>query len=155
DAPHRGLATGAHPDRGVRTLGGRRLDHDIVERPVFAPMRERLVRGPRFDKYVEAFVKPRAGLIHVDAKAAELVVAIAAADAEIEPAAGEQVKRRGLLGEQYRVVPGQHDDRGAEAKGRGAGAKPGQQVERRGDLAVAREVMLDNESAAKAERLGF
>ena len=88
-------------------------------------------------------------------KPGELVVAVAAADPEIEPAAGQQVEGRGLLGKQYRVVPGQHDDRGAEPQPAGAGAEPGQQVERRRDLAVAGEMVLDDKGAAKAQRLGL
>jgi len=99
----------------VRTLRGRRLDDDIVERPVPAAMREFLVRGPGFDQHVEAFVEARVGLVHVDAEALELVVAIALADAEIESPARQQVERRGLLGQENGVVPGQDDDRSAEA----------------------------------------
>ena len=77
-----------------------------------------LVRGPGFDDHVEAFVKARVGLVHSTQKPGELVVAVAVADAEIEPAAGQQVERRRLLGQQHRIVPGQHDDRGAEPQGR-------------------------------------
>ena len=54
-------------------------------------------------------------------------MAIALADAEIEPAAGQQVDGRGLLGEQHRVVPGQHHHGGADAQRLGAG---GTQVSR-------------------------
>ena len=116
-------------------------------------MRERLVRGPRLDDNVEAFVKARAGLVHIDAKAAKLIVAITAADAEIEPAAGKQVERRRLFGEQYRIVPGQHDDRRAEAQCAGARAKPGEQVQRRRNLAIAREVVFDDKGRTKTECL--
>ena len=49
-----------------------------------------------------------------NAEAGELVVPVALADAEIEPAAGQQIERRRLLGQQHRVVPGQHHDGGAE-----------------------------------------
>ncbi len=155
DAADGGLAAGAHPDRRVRALRRRRLDHDIVERPVLAAMRERRIGSPGFDHHLEAFVEARAGLVHVDAETAKLVVAIAAADAEIEPAAREKVEGRRLLGEQHRVVPGQHDDRGAEPQGRGARAEPGQQVERRRNLTVAGEMVLDDKGAVKSEPLGL
>src|SRR5262247_3281441 len=66
------------------------------------------------------------GLRHGHGEAGELVVAVALADPEVEAAAREQVERRGLLGQQHGVVPGQHDDRGAEPQRRGARADPGQ-----------------------------
>src|SRR5437763_1278446 len=114
DLADRAFAAGAHPDRRMRPLRGRRLDDDVVEPPVMAAMRERLVRGPRLDDDVEAFVEPRVGLVHIDAEAGEFIVAVALADAEIEPAAGQEIEGRGLLGEQYRVVPRQNDDGSAE-----------------------------------------
>ena len=67
---------------------------------------------------LEAFVEPRVGLLHRHAEPGELVVAVALADAEIEPAAGQEIEGRGLLGQQHRVVPRQHDDRRAEAQRR-------------------------------------
>ena len=59
------------------------------------------------------------------------------------------------LGEQRGVVPGQHDDGRAKADARGARRKIAEQVERRGDLSDAGEVMLDNENAVKAETLSL
>ena len=53
-------------------------------------------------------------------KPCELVAAIALADAEIEPPVRQQIEGRGLLGDQDRVVPRQHDDRGAEPDALGA-----------------------------------
>src|SRR5947207_7906298 len=52
-------------------------------------------------------------------------------------------------------VPGQHDDRGAEPQGAGAGAEPGQQIDCRRDLAITGEMVLDDKGAVKAERLGL
>src|SRR5207237_10287814 len=74
---------------------------------------------------------------------------------EIEPAAGQQVEGRGLLGEQDRVVPRQYQYGGAEAQGRGARAEPGQQVEAGRDLAEPGEMVLDDKGRVKAERLGL
>ena len=155
DPADRALAAGSHPDRRVRPLRGRRLDHDIVELPISAAMRERLVGGPGFEDHGEAFVVARIGLVHRYAEAGELVVAIALADAEIEPPAGEEVEGRRLLGQQDRVVPRQHHDRGAEPQPAGARAEPGQEVDRRRDLAIAGEMVLDDKGAVKAERLGL
>src|SRR5947208_15604815 len=50
---------------------------------------------------------------------------------------------------------GQHEHRGAQSQPARARAEPGQQVERRRDLAIAGEVVLDDECAVEAERLGL
>ncbi len=82
-------------------------------------------------------------------------MAIAFADAEFEPAAGQEIDRRGLLGEQNRIVPRQHQNRGAEPQGLGFRRHPGQQRQARRDLAEAGEMMLDQEGRMIAERLGL
>src|SRR6185312_4906173 len=46
DAADRRGAAGRHPDRRMRLLLRWRLDHDIVELPIAAAMRESLCRGP-------------------------------------------------------------------------------------------------------------
>jgi hypothetical protein len=80
-------------------------------------------------------------------------MAVALADAQVEPAAGHEVQRRGLLGEQDRVVPGQHQHGRAEAERRRPRGDPGQQLQRRRDLAPAAEVMLDQEGGPESECL--
>src|SRR5262245_65686803 len=52
-------------------------------------------------------------------------------------------------------MPGQHDHGGAQAQGGGARADPRQEIQGRGDLTEAGEVMLDDEGAVVAERLGL
>ena len=146
---------GRHPDRRMRLLPRRRLDDDVLEIPVLAVMREALVRGPGLDDQREAFLEALVGLLHRDAEARELVVAVALADAEFEPAAGQQIDGGRLLGEQHRVVPGQHHHGGAEPQRLGARREPGQQVEARRDLAEAGEMMLDHEGRVVAQRLGL
>src|SRR6202011_3982742 len=89
------------------------------------------------------------------AKPGEFVVPITLANTEIEPASGKKIEGCGLLRQQYRIVPGQHDDRRPEPQPAGARAEPGQQVERRGDLAIPGEMVLDDKSAVKAECLGL
>ena len=102
-----------------------------------------------------ALVEARIGLLHRHAEPGELVVAVALADAEIEPSAGQQIECGGLLGQQHRVVPRQHQHRGAEPQMAGAGAEPGQQVEARRNLAEAGEMVLDEKGAVIAQRLGL
>ena len=151
----RALAAGAHPDRRVRLLRRRRLDNDLVEGPVCAPMRERLVGCPRLEDHLETLVEARVSFLHRHAESSELVVPVAFADAEIEPAPGQQVEGSRLLRQQHGIVPGQHEHCGAQAQPARARAEPGQQVERGRDLAIAGEVVLDDERAVEAERLGL
>jgi hypothetical protein len=119
-APDRSRTARRHPDRWMRLLGDGRLDHDILELPVAPLVREASGRGPRPDDHGQGLLETRFGLLHRDAEALELVVAITLADAEIEAPAGQQVERRRLLGEQHRVVPRQHQHGGAEPQRRGA-----------------------------------
>ena len=93
--------------------------------------------------------------VHSDIEAVEFVIAIAGADAEIQPPARQQIERRRLLGQQHRIVPRQHHDRRAKPQGFRPRAKPGQQVDRRRDLAEPGEMMLDHEGAVEAHGLGF
>src|SRR5262249_83847 len=155
DAADRALAAGAHPDRRMRLLPRRRLDDNIVKLPIFALMRERPIGSPCLEDHLKAFVEACVGFLHLHAEAGEFVVVVTLADAEIEPAAGEEIERSRLLGQQYRIVPGQHDDRGAETQPACACAKPGQQVQRRRNLAISGEMVLDDKGAVKAERLGL
>ena len=62
-----------------------------------------------------ACVETRLGLLWWHAEALELGMAIALANAQVQSAAGEQVKRRRLLRQQYGVVPWQDHDRGTYA----------------------------------------
>ena len=88
-------------------------------------------------------------------KPCEFVVAVAFADAEIEPSAGQKIDRGRLLGEEHRVVPGQDQDGGAEPQRAGSCREPGQQREAGGNLPGAGEMMLDQKGRVIAERLGF
>ena len=90
-----------------------------------------------------------------DLETGELAVPVALADAEIEPSARYEIERPRLLGQQHRVVPGQHDYRGAEPQRGGAHGKATEQHHRGGDLVPAGEVMFDQEARVEAERLGL
>ena len=149
------VGAGAGPQRRVGLLHHRRFDHDIAVLPVLAVVAEALLRGPGFEDQPERFLVPLQRFFLRDAEALELDVAVALADAEIEPAARQQVEGRGLLGEQHRIVPRQHRDRRSQPDPLGPGRQIGQQVEGRRDLARAGEVMLDQEDAVIAETLGL
>ena len=81
----------ALPERRVWLLVGRRLHDDVVELSVFAVERETFVRDPGLRDDVDGFLEPSAAFFHRNAEAGEFVVAVAFADAEIEPSAGQQI----------------------------------------------------------------
>jgi hypothetical protein len=97
DLADRVCAAGPHPERWMRFLLRWRLNDDVVELPILAPMRERRFRGEGFGDDVHRLLKARLGLFQRDAEAGEFVVPVAFADPEIKPAAGQKVKRRCLL----------------------------------------------------------
>src|SRR5712691_1691180 len=86
-------------------------------------MRKAALAGPGLLQKGDGLLIALLGLVHRHAKAVELAPAIALADAEIEAAVGEEVERRGLLGQQRRVVPGQYQDGGAEPQRRRFGGE--------------------------------
>src|SRR5438132_6258504 len=118
-------------------------------------MREAAPAGPCLAQKGERLLIALLGLRHRHAEAVELAPAVALADAEIKAAVRQQVERRGLLGEQCRVVPRQHQHRRAEPQRRRLRRQIGQEVQRRRDLAKAGEMMLDKKHAVKAERLSL
>jgi len=76
-------------------------------------------------------------------------------DTEVDPAAGQEIEGRDLLGQQHRIVPWQRDHGGAEPQGLRPRSHPRQKVQRGRDLTEAGEVVLDDERALVAERLGL
>jgi len=71
----------------------------------------------------------RADLPPSDAEAGEFVVPVAFADAEIQPPAGQQIDRRRLLGQQYRLSTAARSPPAERI--RESSRDPGQQVQRR------------------------
>jgi hypothetical protein len=102
-----------------------RLDDDVLEAPKLALVRESLAPRPRLQDNFERLVKARLRLLGRDTESFEFGMAVAFSDPEIEPSTGHEVERRGLLGKQNRVVPGQQHS-GAEAKRRRARGEPSQ-----------------------------
>ena len=76
----------------------------------------------------------------------------AAADAELEPAAGQQIGRRRVLGHVERVLVAHVDHAGADLDPARLDADRGEQRERRGEL--AREVVDADERAVDPDLLG-
>ena len=118
-------------------------------------MREALLGHPRFEDHIKRFIESGIGLLHRNAEAGEFVVPIAFADAEIEPAAGEKIDGRGLLGKEHRIVPRQHQNRRAKAERSRFRRDPGQQRQACRDLAEPGEMMLNEKGGMITERLGL
>ncbi len=86
------------------------------------------------------------------APAVDHLLGRAAADAELQPPAGNEVGRTGVLGHVERVFVAHVDHRGADFDPAGLGADGRQQRERRAELPG--EVMHPEERAVRAELLG-
>src|SRR5262249_24382224 len=89
-----------------------------------------------------------------DAEPAELLDAIADADAELEAAAGKDVDRRGVLRDPHWMVERQQQDGRADADLLRAHRDRGGLDERRGRMRVLAEVMLGQPDVVVADRLG-
>ena len=135
------LAGGGHPGGGMRALAGLGQQLDVVELPVFALVADAFV-GPARQHDLDGFAEALGALGHGDAEGLELDPGEAAAGAEVDPAAGEMVEQRDLLGEAQGVVERGQGDGGAdpEAPGLGGGER-GHHVHRGADR-EAGEVVL-------------
>src|SRR5262249_53709540 len=70
---------GRHPDRRVRLLSRRGLDHDLLVLPALAAMGKSSGRGPGLEHDLEAFGVALLGFVHRYAELLEFDLAIAAA----------------------------------------------------------------------------
>ena len=107
----------------------------------------------RLDHDLRRLGEARPRLAHRDAEAFVLGRGGAAPEAEQAAPAAHDVEQRDLLGDPHRVVPRQHDHRGAELDALGAAGEVGQQLGRRRRHGVAGEVMLQRPQRVEAERL--
>ena len=94
------------------------------------------------------------GLLHRDAEAGVFDTGGAAAEAEQAASAAQHVEQRDALGDTDRIMPGQHDHRGAKLHALRAAGEIAEQLRRRRRHRVAGEMMLEREYGIEAERLG-
>lgn len=90
----------------MRSLHRRRFHDDVLEIPVPTVVREPPFAAPRQPKHCHRLLEPLLCLPDWNTESAELIVAIAAPNTEVEASSGEHVDRGDLLGEQQRVVQG-------------------------------------------------
>src|SRR5262249_53876890 len=147
--------SGSDPERRVRFLRRRRLNHDVREVPEAAFVREAFARGPGARHYFERLLETGLGFFGCDLESLELAVAVALADAKIEAAPGKQGQARRLFRPHPTSVPRRHDDRRAKPQCRRAHCQCSEQHQRGGYLIPSAEMMLNGKTGVKAERLGF
>src|SRR4029077_2629267 len=134
------------PQRRMGPLRRWRLNDDILEVPETALVRKAFARGPGACHHFDRFLEARFGLLGCNLKSLEFAVAVTLADAKIEAATGQQIERRRLFGQQYRIVPRRHDPGRAKPQGRGAHGRGSEQHQRGGHLVPAAEMVFDRKA---------
>src|SRR5262245_1080068 len=109
-------------------------------------VRKPLAGRPGTHHHGESFLEASLGFLRRKLKALEFAVAIAFADAKIEPACGEEIERGSLLRKQYRIMPGEHDDGCAKPQCGCSHCKRSKQHQRGGNLIPPAEMMFDRKA---------
>ncbi len=130
-ALQRGLRSAADEDRQRRALRRQGIEYEVLER--MEATGERFGRaGPEVPPELDCLVQIRPTLMESVGRAevAELLLVPADADAGEDPAVGQRVERRELLGEDDRIPLGDDDHAGPEPQPRVARADPGERLDR-------------------------
>ena len=151
------LARAGHVHRRVRVLerlGVDRTRRDVDQvRVIFE-----VALLPHLRDHIHRLVDLRRDQLHRRVERAGFLPRAALADAEMQPALAQQVKRGDALGHLDRMVhlEGQADDAVADMDSRGAPGDEGQEALRRGQMGILRQaVMLDRPDAIEAHLLGI
>ena len=126
----------------------------VVESPELALVVEGLGGGPSLGQHLHALFESSTGLIHWDVQFVELTPLEAAADAEVQPPAAQQIHRRRLLSQLDGIVEGEHSHAGAQADLLGNPRQIGQQRQCGRDDSVAGEMVLRDPHRIEAQRFG-
>ena len=103
---------------------------------------------------VDGLVEALPALVECVTEAVELVALIATAQADIKPAAAQEVGGGDLLEDDQGMVQRQHDDGGADTDPFGVGREVHREHQRTRQVAVRREVMLGAPDAVEAQPVG-
>lgn len=147
DVGRRHRSASSDVDRWVRTLA-----YGDVQRVVTLVARGRCTEAGQ--DFVEAHLEQLAALLVGDSSSRELEL-IARADAQIEPAAGDRVDQRVVLGGEHGRSHGHDCHRRPEADRAGLGCHRSEQDRWIGDKSELAEVVLSDPDAREPERLGF
>ena len=143
----------ADPHRRMRPLQRRRGDPDVAQRVVLPVDRDGLARQqPPHDR--EAFLHPPGALAGGDALIVELARAGTRAHAEVEPAAGDEVQRGGVLRDPDGVVQRKQQQERPDANPTGPRGDGGADRQQRGGVAVVDEVVLGEPRFVETHLLG-
>ncbi len=143
-----GLGHRAHPQ-----LGAARQRREIaLDREVLAGVIERLA-GPQALQDLDRLLEARHLRLRVEPEEVELRGEVAQADAELEPAVGEHVDHRRVLGDVHRVLEREQVHRGADVDALGERRERAQRCPRRGQIGVGHHVVLGHEQAVPARCL--
>ena len=145
----------AAPDRRMRPLHGARPDRGQPDREELPLVDERLL-GPGAREHLDRFLHPFATVVTPEAEAdvLVLVVAGAAADADLQTPAAEVVEHGELDGEAHGMVERHLDDGEPQPRARGARRERAGEWNRVGIGALAGEVVLGEPEVIEAHRLG-
>src|SRR5262249_47066666 len=141
------------PDRWMRLLDRPREHGRLGNGEELSLIAERLT-AERLQDHIDGLFPPVAALLELETEALELVVLVAAAEADVDAAAGQQIERRDSLREAGRVGRGDTDARRADAQPRRLRRDVGRELHRAREVAVRREVMLGEPDVAKAVSFG-
>src|SRR5262245_25538771 len=141
------------PYRRVRLLCGLGEDARFRKLEVLALVGERLPLE-RLEDDVDGLVPALAPLVELEAEALELVLLVAAPEADVEAAAAHHVERRDLFRDHQWMVQGHHDDDRDYTEPRRLPGDIGRELDGAGQVAVGGEVVLGQPAAPEAERLG-
>ena len=97
--------------------------------------------------------KELAGMRHVDGARVVFDPGHTATETDMQVGVGHQAQHRQVFGEAHRLVPGQHDDGGAQSQAGAGCGDVAQEEQRRGRGVVVGKVVLQYPDAAEAECL--
>ena len=126
-----------------------RRPRDFEELPL--PLEDVLAEGPDHD--LRGFHEAGARFLHGDPEAGILDARRPPPEPEEASAARQDVEQGDLLGDADRVVPRQHDHRGAEGDALRPAREVAQELSRGGRHGVAGEVVLEGEERIEPEWL--
>ena len=153
-----------HHARALRAADGavelHRLFHrlraqaDRARHLVIGPVMGEFLPGEALADDVQRFREPAPRLRHGDAVSIVFGFRRAAPEAQMQRAPRQRVQHRDLLGDAHRVVPGQHQHRGAEPDIRAERRHMRHEEQRARRRVVVREMVLQHPDRFVAERLG-
>ena len=159
----RGLGPAADPDRQRRALGRQRPEHEVVElvEPALRTARSSRTRGAATARSSRSGRRPASGTARSRRGSPNSRSFQPTPTPAIDPAAGQRVERRELLGEDDRVPLGHDDHARPEPERRVAGGDPGEGLDRvvvdpvvGGRLDVVDEDVVGRPDRVPAEPLG-